>query len=123
MKLTNSILRQMVMEQLKKFGKPKSTEDVSSETEEVDADEYAEKLVKRINFMTALKIEEARLNDRLSKIQELKKMNSKKKEKSGKKLCQKVNIQHMFHLLLLRMHFLESFLMQKRGTKQYFMER
>ena len=72
MKLTSKLLRQIIEEEVSKFGDMDSTEKRAKETEEVDADEYGTDKVKekQIDFMKALKIEEARLRRRLVKITE-----------------------------------------------------
>lgn len=69
MKLTTEYLRTMIIEEMrKKFGKPKSTEDAAKETKEVSADELADTVEKKIDYVKALKIEESRLIKRLSQI-------------------------------------------------------
>ena len=73
MKLTKKKLQQIVMEEVEKFGKPEDTKSRAKDTEETDADEYADSLEKHIDYVKALKIEEARLHRRLKKIAEQKK--------------------------------------------------
>lgn len=73
MKLTKKMLKRIVMEEAAKFGDMEDTKDRAKDTEEVDADEYADSVEKHIDFMKALKIEEARLQKRLTKIAETKK--------------------------------------------------
>lgn len=72
MKLTNTILRRIIEEEVAKFGEMESTEDRAKDADEVDADEYGTDKAKekQIDFMKALKIEEARLRRRLIKITE-----------------------------------------------------
>lgn len=72
MKLTNTILRRIIEEEIAKFGEMESTEDRAKDADEVDADEYGTDKAKekQIDFMKALKIEEARLRRRLIKITE-----------------------------------------------------
>lgn len=79
MKLSAKVLKQLVQEEVKKFGKPEEVEKVAKKTKEVDADEYADTLEKHVDMMKALKIEEgkiqkflARAQGRLAKIQEQK---------------------------------------------------
>lgn len=72
MKLSAKVLKQLVQEEVKKFGEPVDLVKKAKETEEVDADEYADTLEKHIDMMKALKIEEARLKKRLVQIQERK---------------------------------------------------
>ena len=76
-KLTPSILRKMVMQEALS-GTPEPVENVSAE--EVDASEHgtAKALEKDIDHAKALKLEEARLRRRLSKIREARKMIGKR---------------------------------------------
>ena len=69
-KLTPMLLKKIVTEEVAKFGDMKSTEDAAKETEEVDADEFADTLEKKVDFMKALKIEESKLAKRLTSIRE-----------------------------------------------------
>lgn len=69
MKLTDKMLRQIIEEEAGKFGKEGDVEDAPKDTEEVDADEYADSIEKKIDYVKALKIEEARLRRRWKKIQ------------------------------------------------------
>lgn len=73
MKLTKELLKKLVKEESAKFGAQEDVEDRVKDTEETDADEYADSTEKHIDFMHALKIEEARLKNRLAKISEQKK--------------------------------------------------
>lgn len=70
MKLTSRLLKRIIREEASKFGDMESTEDRASDTDEVDADGYADALEKKLDFMKALKIEETRLRRRLTKIAE-----------------------------------------------------
>lgn len=72
MKLTNRLLRRIIEEEVAKFGDMESTEKRAKDTEELDADQFGsdDGLEKKIDFMKALKIEEARLRKRLVKITE-----------------------------------------------------
>ncbi len=70
MKLTNTLLKRIIEEEVSKFGKEKPTEDAVKDTEEVDADEFADTLEKDIDYVKALKIEESRLRKRYKKIQQ-----------------------------------------------------
>mgnify|MGYP000976698968 FL=1 len=67
MKLSARVLKQLVQEEVKKFGKPEDLEKVAKKTEEVDADEFADTLEKHIDMMKALKIEEGKIQAFLSK--------------------------------------------------------
>lgn len=71
-KLTPSMLKSIIEEEVAKFGKVVATADKAKETEEVDADEFADSLEKHIDYVKALKIEEARITKRLSRIKEAK---------------------------------------------------
>ena len=68
MRLTNQLLRRIIEEEVEKFGKMEKVEDVKAE--ETDADELANALEKKLDFLKALKIEEARLRRRLDRITE-----------------------------------------------------
>lgn len=80
MKLTSQMLRKIIEEEASKL-ESENLDDV--EAKEVDADEYADSLEKHVNFVKALKIEEARLNKRLLQIKEA-------KTKAMKKLLGKI---------------------------------
>lgn len=67
MKLSARVLKQLVQEEVKKFGKPEDLEKVAKKTEEVDADEFADTLEKHIDMMKALKIEEGKIQAFLGK--------------------------------------------------------
>jgi hypothetical protein len=70
MKLTSKLLKQIIEEEVAKFGSMEDVEDVKAE--EVDADEHGsdKALEKKIDYIKALKIEETRLRNRLKKIVE-----------------------------------------------------
>lgn len=68
MRLTNNLLRRIIEEEVAKFGDMEDVEKVKAD--ETDADEYADALEKKLDFMKALKIEETRLRRRLAKITE-----------------------------------------------------
>lgn len=68
MKLTPKDLKKIIEEEAAKFGDEKDVEDVDAE--ETDADEFADSLEKKIDYVKALKVEEARLVKRLKKIRE-----------------------------------------------------
>ena len=81
LRLTNSYLRRLIAEErvnLKKEGyltevlETGVTDPEKIEAEETDADEYAESLTKDVDFVKALKIEEARLTRRLNSLREMK---------------------------------------------------
>lgn len=69
-KLTPAMLKNIIEEEVGKFGAMDDVEDKAKETEKTDADEYADSLDKHIDFMKALKIEEGRLQKRLGRVQE-----------------------------------------------------
>jgi hypothetical protein len=71
MKLTSAVLRKMVKEETtKQFGKPEDTDKRAHDTKVTDADEYADTLEKKVDYMKALKIEQRRLVKRLKTIKE-----------------------------------------------------
>ena len=73
MKLTSTLLKRIIMQEVAKFGKERSTEDAAGDADEVEADEYADTLENPHNYYKALGLEEARLVKRLNKIREAKK--------------------------------------------------
>lgn len=75
MKLTSKLLKQIIEEEVAKFGDMESTEDRAKDAVELDADELGSDKAHElsIDFMKALKIEESRLRKRLLKITEMKK--------------------------------------------------
>ena len=77
MKLTPTLLKKIISEEVAKFGDMESTEDKAKDAKEVDADEYADSLEKKIDYIKALKVEEIRLRRRLSRIHEIKRKISK----------------------------------------------
>jgi regulator of replication initiation timing len=95
MKLTSTVLKRIIAEEVAKFqeaklfGDMESVEDVDAE--EVDASEYADSLEHHIDHYKALGLEEARLVKRLSQIQEAKKTVAKKvaQKKATKKVAKK----------------------------------
>jgi hypothetical protein len=70
MKLTPRMLNRIIKEEMAKFGKSEDVEDRASDTEETDADEFADSVAKKIDYVKALKVEEARLQRRLNRIAE-----------------------------------------------------
>lgn len=68
MKLTSQMLRKIVAEEMKGFGKMMDPEDAKAD--EVDADGYADTLEKHVDHAKALKTEEARLTRRIKHIRE-----------------------------------------------------
>lgn len=68
MRLTPKILKKLILDEAGKFGKMMDPDDVKAE--EVDADEFADSLEKKIDYVKALKLEENRLRRRLAKIAE-----------------------------------------------------
>ena len=77
MKLSSRVLRKIIAEEAAKF-KRETPGDAAKDTEEVDADEYADSLEKHVDMMKVLKIEESRLERRLKKIREEKRVIAKK---------------------------------------------
>lgn len=71
MKLTSNLLKRIIEEEVAKFGDMEETEKRAKETDEVDADEFADSLEKKIDYIKALKIEESRLRRRLQRISEV----------------------------------------------------
>lgn len=71
-KLTPALLRNIIEEEVAKFGDMEDVEKKADKTEETDADEYADALEKHIDYVKALKVEEARTIKRLAKIREAK---------------------------------------------------
>ncbi len=71
-KLTPALLKKIIEEEVAHFGDMEDTEDRAKDAEETDADEYADALEKHIDYVKALKIEEARTVKRLQKIREAK---------------------------------------------------
>lgn len=71
-KLTPGLLRKIIEEEVAKFGDMEDVDKKAKDTEETDADEYADALEKHIDYVKALKIEEARTMKRLAKIREAK---------------------------------------------------
>ena len=69
-KLTSSLLKKIILEEATKFKAAVDTTKKAKETEEVDADELADSLEKHIDYVKALKLEEARVEKRLASIRE-----------------------------------------------------
>jgi hypothetical protein len=70
-KLTPNLLRKIIEEEVaKNFGDMEDVEKKANDTEETDADEFADSLEKHIDYVKALKIEEGRLTKRLVKLRE-----------------------------------------------------
>ena len=74
MKLTPEFIKSLIREEFEKS--------FDVDVEETGADEYADALAKKIDFVKALKIEETRLNKRLKKIREQKEKTIKSINKS-----------------------------------------
>lgn len=70
MKLTSKMLRRIIEEEASKFGKEEAPEDAAGDTEEVDADEFADSLQKKIDYEKAMQLEEKRLRRRFKKVRE-----------------------------------------------------
>jgi hypothetical protein len=68
--LTKKLLGSIIAEEMAGFGKEEDVEKRAKETEEVDADELADSLEKKIDMISALKIEEHRIVKRLAQIKE-----------------------------------------------------
>lgn len=77
-KLTPELLRKIIDEEVGKFGDMEDVEKRAKDTDETEADEYADALGKHIDYMKALKIEETRLKKRLSQVQEARVRTAKK---------------------------------------------
>jgi len=77
-KLTSSLLKKIIEEEVAKFGDMEDPESRAKDTEETDADEYADALEKHIDYVKALKVEESRVMRRLHKIREAKRRTLKK---------------------------------------------
>jgi len=73
LKLTPTMLRRIIEEEVAKFGDMEDVEDRAKDTEETDADELSDSLEKKIDYAKALKVEEGRLASRLAKIKEQRK--------------------------------------------------
>lgn len=69
-KLDISELKKMIFEEKANVGAGESVEKRAKQTREIEADEYAETLENKIDFMKALKIEQRRLQRRLARINE-----------------------------------------------------
>lgn len=70
-KLTPEMLRKVIEEEVKKsFGDMEDVEKRAKDTEETDADEMADALAKKIDYVKALKVEEGRLTKRLAQVKE-----------------------------------------------------
>lgn len=69
--LSPKMLRKLIEAEVKKgFGDMEDVEKREKDTEEVDADEYADALDKHIDYLKALKVEEKRLTARLKQVKE-----------------------------------------------------
>lgn len=68
--LTEKTLRDLIKAEAAKFKAPTDVEDVVKDTDEVQADEFADTLAKPLDMLSALKIEEARLERRLKVVRE-----------------------------------------------------
>lgn len=68
MKLTSRLLKRIIEEEVAKFGAMGDVEKVKAD--EVDADEFADSLEKKVDYVKALKVEEKRLRRRLAHIAE-----------------------------------------------------
>jgi len=67
-RLTPRLLKNIIEEEVKNFAGMEDVNKRADDTEETDADEFADSLDKHIDFMKALKIEEGRLTKRLGRI-------------------------------------------------------
>lgn len=69
--LTPKMLRRLIEAEVKKgFGDMEDVEKREKDTDEVDADEYADALEKHVDYLKALKVEEKRLSTRLQRVKE-----------------------------------------------------
>jgi hypothetical protein len=73
MKLTSTMLKTIVTEELQKIVEAKKTETKKAKAKEVDAKDMANTLEKQFDFAKALGLEEVRLTKRLKRIQEQRK--------------------------------------------------
>jgi hypothetical protein len=73
-KLTSSMLEKIVKEEVAKIHKAKTPAEAAKATKEIKASEFAGTIENQVDFLKALKIEEARLVKRLEKIREQKKI-------------------------------------------------
>lgn len=73
LKLTPSMLRRIIEEEVGKFGEMEDVEKRAKDTDETEADELSDSLAKKIDYAKALKVEEGRLTRRLVKIKEQRK--------------------------------------------------
>jgi hypothetical protein len=65
------LLRKIIEEEVAKgFGDMEDVEKKAKDTDETDADEFADSLEKHIDYVKALKVEEGRLVKRLQKLRE-----------------------------------------------------
>lgn len=71
------MLKRIIEEEASKFGEEEDVVDAAKDTDEVDADEFADSLEKKIDYEKALKIEETRLRKRFKKIREARIKNRK----------------------------------------------
>jgi hypothetical protein len=62
-KLTPKLLKRIIDEEVAKFGDMEDVEKRAKDTEETEADEYADALEKHIDYVKALKIEEGRCHE------------------------------------------------------------
>lgn len=90
MKLTTTVLKKIIAEEVAKFQEAKSmsgfgemvsTEEVADDAKEVDAKDLAGSLENHIDHYKALGLEETRLLNRLAKIHETKRRISRKLSK------------------------------------------
>lgn len=70
MKLTPNLLKKIIIEEKAKLA--------SAKAKEVDADEFASSLEKHVDHLALLKIKEARIRRKLTKIEEAKKKTVKR---------------------------------------------
>lgn len=82
MKLTSTLLKKIIEEEVSKL---KDTVSDNVKADEVDADEFADSLEKKIDYVKALKLEERRLQKRLARISEIKTKTANDIAKSVKK--------------------------------------
>lgn len=68
--LTKESLKKLIQQEAAKMNAPEDVEKVAAKTKEVDADGYADSLEKKIDMISALKIEESRTLRRLKTIRE-----------------------------------------------------
>lgn len=68
MKLNSNELKKLILKEASDFNAAVTTDEVADDVEEVDADELADTLEKKIDLVAVLKLEENRLITRLKRV-------------------------------------------------------